>query len=101
MRGDWNRAFRNDHTEPAQLPEREALRVAECTVTPRDDLRTWRDVYIGDRRIGMVRVRVGGASECKIELWQEAVYCGDAASLSSKDDRYALAILRLRDMAGA
>lgn len=100
MRGDWDRALRNDYTEPKELPDSAACLVAECEIVPRDDYKTWRDVYIRGRRIGMVRVKIGGWSECRRGPDYEAVYCGDAATLNAKDNRYSLAVLRLREIVG-
>lgn len=95
---NWNRAFRNDYQEALPLNDFDARRVSECQVIPRVDLKTWYDVFLDGVRIGMVRVKLGGYSECKKEKYEESIYCGDASNLNRKDNRFALAILRLREI---
>lgn len=97
---DWNRAFRGDFKEPSPLSAEAAGRVSECSLEQRDGFKTWKNVLLQGRLLGMVRVRLGGYCECKIRPDDEALYCGDATTLNSNDNRYSLAVLRLRELAG-
>lgn len=97
---DWNRAFRNDHTEPKELSEEVRVFIEECRIVKSPGLKTWRDVYIADQFVGMIRVKLCGFSEYKLKKSDEPTYCGDAARLNQKDSIYSLAVLGLRDAAG-
>lgn len=101
MCGDWNRAFRNDYKEPAPLSADKVALVSECSLEPCEGLQTWKNVFLRGRLLGMVRVRLGGSSECKIQPEDDALYCGDAATLNRRDNRYSLAVLTLRELTGA
>lgn len=100
MGRDWNRAFRNDFKEPAPLEPEDTARVAECRLESCEEYRTWKRVVLNGRILGMVRVRLGGWSECKRFDGDDPVYCGDATKLNQRDDRYSLAVLTLRELAG-
>jgi len=97
---DWNRAFCGDFKDPPALPAEDAVRVAACELVPCEGYKTWKNVVLNGRVLGMVRVRLGGWSECKRFDGDDAVYCGDAAKLNQKDDRYSLAVLTLRELTG-
>ena len=74
MCSDWNRAFRNDFKEPAPLLTEQAALVSECSLEPREGFMTWKNVFLRGNLLGMVRVRLGGCSECKIRAEDDALY---------------------------
>lgn len=100
MCGDWNRAFRQDFKEPEPLPAEKAMRVSECDLEPSEGFKTWKNVFLHGRLIGMVRVRMGGWCECKIRPEDDALHCGIATTLNSRDSQYSLAVLTLRELVG-
>jgi len=82
---DWNRAGQREFID-------------SCEIRPVDELKTWRSVYLNGHFLGLVRVKLGGWSECCLtrEDIPKRIYCGDATKLNRKDSIYSLAILGLQ-----
>ena len=93
--GDWNRAFRNDYTEPKPLREDETQSVLECTISPTAGRKTWNDVYLKERFLGMVRTKFCGTQEYKIKPKDAPRYCGETGN--HLDPLHAKAIIALRN----
>lgn len=78
--------------------EKQGEFIDSCEIRPMDELKTWRSVYLNEHLLGLVRVRLGGWSECcrTREDIPKRIYCGDATTLNRKDSIYSLAILGLQ-----
>jgi hypothetical protein len=91
----WGNAFRGDYTEPPKLSEDKLILVSRCETSKSEGLKTWQDVFIKNKFIGMVRVKISGECTYRTQRESAELYAGEYGSMNSNDPKYALPILVL------
>ena len=92
-RCSWGRAFRNDFVEPPRISDQDLERVNACQLQASEGLKTWKDVYYEGKFVGMVRMRIGGSFDYRLDRGPETYYGGEIGN--SRDPQFSIGLLRL------
>jgi hypothetical protein len=92
MRGDWNRAGRNQPQRRDVTTEEQRALIRQCAVTLADGWKTWHNVHSGGELKGQVRTTFGGQEYRRVGQ-TEPCYAG--SRWGPGDPKHALAILCL------